>query len=149
MSTPGEPTATPTRPATGTPRPTSPSPPTATPYAGLTIRQLTTPTPVPETPLEPGFVLVNLIVYYDANGDGQPGAGEGVAGISAQAYEISTNNLLAQGVTDEQGHLEFTVTAQGPVRVSVPFFGFVQIVAGEEAIIRLRVPSRPLPGGGP
>jgi hypothetical protein len=35
------------------------------------------------------------------------------------------------------------------VRVSVPFFGFSQIVAGEDAVIRLRVPSRPFSEGGP
>jgi hypothetical protein len=94
-------------------------------------------------------VPISLLVYYDANGDGQPGAGEGVAGISAQAYDAASGELLAQGVTDEQGHLEFTITAQGPVHVTVPFFGFSQLVAGEEGNIRLRVPSRPLPGGEP
>ncbi len=143
---PGEPTATtaPTAPAvTSIPKPTA-GPPTATPFVGLKIRPLTTPTPVPETPAEPSLVPINLLVYYDANGDGQPGAGEGVAGISAQAYEASTNSLLAQGITDEQGYLEFTVTAQGPVRVTVPFFGFSQLVT-EEATIRLRVVSPALP----
>jgi hypothetical protein len=147
MSTPGA-TATPTPQATGTPRPSS-APPTTTPFEGLTIRQLTTPTPISGVPSEPGFVIVDLLVYYDANGDGQPGAGEGVKGVAVQAYDVTTDGLLAQGVTDEQGHIEFTVTAQGPVRVSVPFFGFSQIVAGEEAVIRLRVPSRPFSEGGP
>jgi hypothetical protein len=141
---PGEPTAVPAATsgpaaATSTPRPSA-APPTATPFVGLKIRPLTTPTPVPETPSEPIVVPINLLVYYDANGDGQPGAGEGIAGISAQAYDASTNTLLAQGVTDAQGHLEFTVTAQGPVRVSVPFFGFSQLVT-EETTIRLRVLS--------
>nr|HID14048.1 hypothetical protein [Anaerolineae bacterium] len=81
--------------------------------------------------------------------DHQPGAGEGIAGISAQAYEAATNQLLAQGFTDEQGSLEFTVAAQGPVRVSVPFFGFSQLVAGEGASIYLRIPPQMLPGGVP
>ena len=148
MSKPGVPTAVPTVPTTSTPKPSAP-PPSATPFEGLTIRQLTTPTPIPGTPSEPSFVIVNLLVYYDANGDGQPGAGEGVRGVAVQAYDVATDGLLAQGVTDEQGHIEFTVTAQGPVRVSVSFFGFSQIVAGEEAVIRLRVPSRPFSEGGP
>jgi hypothetical protein len=78
-----------------------------------------------------------------------PGAGEGIAGISAQAYDVTTNQLLAQGFTDEQGHLEFTVSAQGPVRMSVPFFGFSQLVAGEGVSIYLRVPPQPLSGGEP
>jgi hypothetical protein len=146
---PGEPTAVPTVPTTSTPRPSSPPPPSATPYAGLTIRQLTTPTPVSETPSEPSLVLINLLVYYDANGDGQPGAGEGVKDVAVQAYDVTTGEMLAQGITDEQGHIEFSVRAQGPVRVGVPFFGFGQIVAGEEAVIRLRVPSRPLSGEEP
>jgi hypothetical protein len=90
-----------------------------------------------------------LLVYYDGNDDGQPGAGEGIGGISAQAYEVATNQLVAQGFTDEQGHLEFTVAAQGPVRVSVPFFGFSQLVAGEGASIYLRIPPQPLVGGTP
>lgn len=149
MTLPGSPTAVPTLPTTSTPRPSAPPPPSATPFEGLTIRQLTTPTPIPGTPSEPSFVIISLLVYYDANGDGQPGAGEGVRGVAVQAYDVATDELLAQGVTDGQGHIEFTVTAQGPVRVSVPFFGFSQIVAGEEAVIRLRVPSRPFSEGGP
>jgi hypothetical protein len=148
VSMPGSPTAVPTSPTTSTPRPSS-APPTATPFEGLTIRQLTTPTPVPQSPSGPSFVMINLLVYYDANGDSQPGAGEGVKGVAVQAYDVKTGELLAQGITDELGHIEFTVTAQGPVRVAVPFFGFSQIVAGEEAVIRLRVPSRPLSEGGP
>lgn len=140
---PGSPTATTGPSVTSTPRPTA-APPTATPFVGLKIRPLTTPTPVPKTPLEPNLVPISLLIYYDANGDGQPGAGEGIAGISAQAYDASTNNSLAQGITDEQGYLEFTVTAQGPVRVTVPFFGFSQL-ATEEATIRLRVVSPALP----
>jgi hypothetical protein len=89
------------------------------------------------------------VVYYDANGDGEPGAGEGIAGISVKAYEAAANQQLAQQFTDEQGYLEFTVSARGPVRVSIPFFGFSQLVSGEEATVRLRVPSQPLPGGEP
>jgi hypothetical protein len=89
------------------------------------------------------------LVYYDGNDDRQPGAGEGIAGISAQAYDVATNQLLAQDFTDERGNLEFTVATHGPVRVSVPFFGFSQLVAGEGASIYLRVPPQSLPGGMP
>jgi hypothetical protein len=149
---PGQPTATPTpRPTTATATPTPSESPiaTPTPVEGLTVRALATPTPVPAATPAPRFVPVTLLVYYDANDDRQPGAGEGVAGISAQAYEAATNQLLAQGFTDDQGSLEFTVAAQGPVRVSVPFFGFSQLVAGEGASIYLRVPAQPLLGGAP
>jgi len=159
---PGQPTATSIPESTRTPQPTAPpgsatvtpttsGSPIATPAPseGLTVRTLTTPTPVPATTPAPRFVPISLLVYYDANDDHQPGAGEGIAGVSAQAYEAVTNQLLAQGFTDEQGSLEFTVAAQGPVRVSVPFFGFSQLVAGEGASIYVRVPPQPLPGGAP
>ena len=151
---PGQPTATSTPQSTAPPdspttAPTPLSSPVATPIPseGLTVRTLTTPTPVPATTPAPRFIPISLLVYYDANDDHQAGAGEGIAGVSAQAYEAATNQLLAQGFTDEQGSLEFTVAAQGPVRVSVPFFGFSQLVAGEGASIYVRVPPQPLPEG--
>ncbi|MEA3340319.1 MAG: hypothetical protein U9R15_10165, partial [Chloroflexota bacterium] len=153
-STPGpDPTNTPSGEATSTPEPTDP--PTSIPPEEITIRPMTTPTPAPApgpdgTPA-PRFIPINLLVYYDGNDDHQPGAGEGIAGISAQAYEAAANQLLAQGFTDEQGNLEFTVSAQGPVRVSIPFFGFSQLVTSgdknEEGVsIYLRIPPQTLPG---
>jgi hypothetical protein len=161
LQVPGEATATPTGEPklTNTPRPTlgsepstaTPRSPTATPtpFAGLSIRTLTTPTPVPVTTPAPRFVPIRLLVYYDGNSDQQPGAGEGISGISAQAYEVATNQLLAQGFTDDQGNLEFTVAAQGLVRISVPFFSFSQLVGGEGASIYVRVPPQSLPSGIP
>ena len=161
LQVPGEATSTPTgeSKATNTPRPTqgsgaptaTPRSPTATPtpLASLSIRTLTTPTPVPVTTPAPRFVPIRLLVYYDGNNDQQPGAGEGISGISTQAYEVATNQLLAQGFTDEQGNLEFTVAAQGLVRVSVPFFSFSQLVGGEGASIYVRVPPQSLPSGIP
>jgi hypothetical protein len=87
----------------------------------------------------PRFVPIELLVYYDANSDSQPGAGEGVVGMSAQVYDAATNELLAQGSTDDRGHLEFTVAAQGPVRLSIPFLGFSQLVAAHGGSIYVRV----------
>jgi hypothetical protein len=148
------PTATPEAPsaATATPTPTTSGSPVATPTQEtqeLTVRPLTTPAPAaPATP-SPRFVPIRLLVYYDGNDDGQPGAGEGIAGISAQAYEVASNELLAQDFTDEQGSLEFTVSAQGPVRISIPFLGFSHLVTGGQANIQVRVPPRSLPGGTP
>ncbi len=134
------PTATPTR--------AESPPPTVTPGTqALSIRPVTTPTP-PATPA-PRFVPVSLLVYYDANDDGQIGAGEGITGISAQAYDVATDELLAQGYTDAQGSLDFTVSAQGPVRITIPFLGFSHLVTGAEASIQVRVPPRSLLGGTP
>ena len=140
----GAPTAPPYQ-STATPSPTFTSPPPQ----NLTIRLLTTPAPAVATTPAPRFIPIRLLVYYDGNGDGQLGAGEGITGISAQVYEAATNQLLAQGFTDEQGNLEFTVTAEGPVRISVPFLGFSQLVAEEEATIYLRIPPQAFPGGTP
>ncbi|MDY6875273.1 MAG: PPC domain-containing protein [Chloroflexota bacterium] len=155
MRMPGQ-TSTPESTGAPTPAPTSDSQaatptlsssPVATPVPSedLTVRTLTTPTPVPATTPAPRFIPISLLVYYDANDDHQAGAGEGIAGVSAQAYEAATNQLLAQGFTDEQGGLEFTVAAQGPVRVSVPFLGFSQLMAGEGASIYVRVPPKSFP----
>jgi len=152
----GAATATPAPAPTATPQsvaqPTSvpPAPPTPVPQAGLSVRTLTTPTPVPAVTPAPRFVPIKIIIYYDANGDGQPGAGEGIGGLSVLAYEAATNKLLAQGFTNELGSLEFTVAAQGPVQVKVPFLGFSQLAGIEGADIHLRVPPTPgSPGGTP
>lgn len=149
---PGRATATPASAPTATPQPavqpTSAPPPPPAPTPGLVVRLLTTPTPVPPATPSPRFIPIKIIVYYDANDDGQPGAGEGISGISAQAYEVATNKLLAQGFTNELGSLEFTVSAQGPVRVRVPFLGFSQLVGVEGADIHLRVPPKPRASGG-
>jgi hypothetical protein len=108
-----------------------------------------TPTPaVPVTP-SPRFIPISLLVFYDSNDDLQPGAGEGILGISAQAYDVMSNELLAQDFTDEQGSLEFTVSAHGPVRISIPFLGFSNLVTGSEASIEVRVPPHSLLGGAP
>jgi hypothetical protein len=141
--------------AVPTATPTTTESPVATPTPGspaLSIRPLTTPMP-PPTPA-PRFVPISLLVYYDSNNDGQAGAGEGIAGISAQAYAVATNELLAQGYTDAQGKLPFTVSAQGPVRLTIPFLGFSHMITydaatQEEASVQVRVPPHSPPGGTP
>ncbi|NLE46248.1 MAG: hypothetical protein GX620_16125 [Chloroflexi bacterium] len=144
---PGQPTATPAPvpAATSAPQATAARVPvpnaTVTPAPGLTVRTLTTPGPAVTATPAPRFIPVDLLVYYDANGDRQPGAGEGITGVSVQAYEAATNQLLAQGFTDDAGSLRFTVSAQGPARIVVPFFGFSQLVAGDDTRIYLRIPA--------
>ncbi len=133
--------ATPT--CTRTPTSGSSSPlATSTPKPSLSVRVMATPTPAPTATPGPRSVAVNLLVYYDGNGDSLPGAGEGVAGISAQIHESATGQLLQQAFTDELGSVAFSVTAQGPVQVSVPFLGFSQVVGGPEASVFVRVPPR-------
>jgi hypothetical protein len=149
LPTPGPtPTPTPTRAesplTTPTPRPEG---------QALSVRALTTPTP-PAPPAGPRFVRINLLVYYDANGDAQPGAGEGITGISTRAYEVATNELLAQGFSDAQGMLSFSVSSQGAVRLTIPFLGFSHLIttsagAQEEVNLRVRVPPHSPLGGTP
>lgn len=141
--------ATPTRQAGATPTPirdpgpgaaATPVPvPTPEPVPELSVRVLSTPAPgVVATPA-PRFVPITLLIYYDANDDRQPGAGEGIGGVSALVYDAATNQLLAQGASDDRGHLEFTVAAQGPVRVSIPFLGFGQLMAARGGSVYVRV----------
>jgi len=150
MGTPSQPTAT-TRPpaATATPRsptptaPPSPASPLPTPTSsaeGLTVRLLSTPTPPPAqgTP-SLRFVPVDLIVYYDSNGDRQPGAGEGVAGIMVIAFDTASGLQIAQGFTDELGRLEFTAASQGLVQLSVPYLGVAHMIGEEGATLYMRI----------
>lgn len=126
---------------------------TPTPEAqGLSVRTLTTPTPAP-TP-SPRFMPIQVLVYYDGNDDGQAGAGEGIRGVSVQAYEASTNELLGQGFTDAEGRLSLTVASRGPVRAAIPFLGFSRLLptpqeGQEEVSVMVRVPPHLLPVGSP
>jgi len=154
MEVPGSPTSTP-RPTstpdperpTNTPTPTSSSPlPTPTPSDELSVRLLATPTPPPPagTPA-PHFVPVDLLVYYDVNDDRSPGAGEGVAGVQVLAYDTVTGEQIAQGYTDESGHLQFTAATQGLIRLSIPYLGISHLIGEEGATLYIRIPPSPTP----
>jgi len=134
---------------TPTPTPTEPESPVATPTPGtqsLSVRRLTAST---AATAQPRFVPVSLLVYYDANGDGQRGAGEGISGISARAYEVTTSELLAQDYTDAQGSLTFSVSARGPIRLHIPFLSLSHLVVDDEATLQVRIPPQPGIGGAP
>jgi hypothetical protein len=149
LSVPGQPSPTPTntpRPGeTATPTPTSsgsalPTPPGGGTGNGLTVRPMSTPTPRP-TPEAPSlhFVPVNMIVYYDANNDNESGAGEGVAGVLVLAYDTATGEEIAQGFTDELGHLEFTAAAEGLVRLRIPYLGISYVIGEESDTVYVRI----------
>lgn len=151
VEVPGMPTLTPTPQPTSTPRPGTPTAPssplsTPTPSGELAVRPLSTPTP-PPPPGTPTlhFVPVDLLVYYDTNDDRSPGAGEGVAGILVLAYDTATGEQIAQGFTDELGHLELTAAVQGTVRLSIPYLGVSQLIGSEGASIYVRIPPQALP----
>lgn len=149
-ATPRPPTATPV-PTDRTPTPetfTSP-PPTATPFAGgeLSVRLVSTPTPPsPEATPAPRFVPLDILVYYDANNDRSPGAGEGVAGLRILAYDTLTGERVAEGVTDDVGRLRFTAAVRGAVRIVVPYLGIGRVIEGEGASVYIRIAP---PAGSP
>jgi hypothetical protein len=130
---------------TTTPPPTTATPPaTGTPAPSIDIRPLSTPMPGGAAGVAQ-LVVVDLLIYYDANGNNVPNAGEGVAGLSAELHELATGRLIGQGFTDASGLLHLTATASGKVQIVVPFIGFAQTVAGAAETVIVRIESRPLP----
>jgi len=159
-SIPGMPTLTPLPKLlpTATPRPnatpTSPTSPLPTPTPSndgeLTVRLLTTPpAPSPEGTPSLQFVPVDLLIYYDGNNDRSPGAGEGVSNILILAYDTTTGEQVAEGFTDELGHLQFTAAAEGALRLSVPYLGVSQVVGREGASVYIRITPQQLPSAIP
>ena len=148
---PGQPTSTPAPTQEGpdpTAQPTaipSPTPTVTPPAAQLDVRTLATPAP-PSTE-EPSlhFIPVDLIVYYDANDDRSSGAGEGVAGVLVLAYDTATGEEIAQGFTDELGHLEFTAAAEGVVRLSIPYLGVSHLVGEGSGTVYVRIAPGAVP----
>jgi hypothetical protein len=70
-------------------------------------------------------------------------SGEGIRDVLVRTFDAISGELLAIDYTDETGFLRFTVPGKGPVRVSVPFFGFDQIVTATNTSIRIRIAPRP------
>ncbi|MGC9393975.1 MAG: hypothetical protein ACP5J4_03890 [Anaerolineae bacterium] len=139
--------------ATATPKtPVSPvATPTPPPDAGgenreLDFRLVTTPAPPTRTPAPSGFRTFRVIVYYDANNDGLPGAGEGVPGFFVTVHSPETQAELARGYTDDQGQISFTVSTVGTVRVLIPLLGFDRLVeaAKPEVSVRIAPPALPV-----
>lgn len=149
---PGTATPTPTSQfAPPTPQPT-PVPAQNTPLPSPTLVQLvvlpmTTPTPpsaaMPAATPTPELAVIELSLYYDRNGNAQMEPGEGIVDVLARAFDAITGDLLSIDYTDEMGRLRFTVPDRGPVRVSVPFFGFGQIVTASNTSIQIRISPRP------
>jgi hypothetical protein len=115
------------------------------------------PTPRPEviivplptaTPVSGDAAVVNLdiTVYYDANDSFTPELNEGVVGVSVAVYDNATGELLAFGYTNEAGNVRFgPIASAGAVRVSVPFLGFTQVVAGGDSAILIRIARQQTP----
>jgi hypothetical protein len=134
-----------------TPRPTNTSAPdtpapSPTPLQ-LEVRPMTTPqppsTPTPAATPEPTLYNIELLLYYDRNQNGQADPDEGISSALARAHDAISGETLSINFTDALGRLRFQVATSGPVRVSVPFFGFSQVVTARDAEIQIRI--SPLP----
>jgi hypothetical protein len=87
--------------------------------------------------------VINLTLYYDRNGNGQMEADEGIVDVLARAFDAVTGELLAIDYTNQMGQLSFSVPNTRPVRLSVPYFGFDQIVTATNSSIQIRIAPQP------
>jgi hypothetical protein len=162
------PTPTPTTyyappPSGGGTRPPTPTPivfptflPTPTPFTFQTpqptprpvIQIIPLPTNTPVSVSQPAITL-DLTVYFDRNENFSPELTEGVEDVAVTIYDNATGELLAFGYTNEMGAIRFGALAvSGPVRISIPFLQFSQVVTGDSAIFIRIAPTHPmLPGG--
>ncbi len=137
---PNMPTRTPITPTpteTLTPTPTmTPTPP----FIRVEALPTATPAGLPLTK-----VPVSFLAYYDANNNNKSDPGEGIVGISARVFDLTTGQLLAQGLTDETGRVAFTVSAPGAVQLVVPYLSFSDIILPSGKSVNVRVSGRDLP----
>ncbi|MGC9348459.1 MAG: hypothetical protein ACP5JG_10005 [Anaerolineae bacterium] len=156
IPTPGAPaTQPPDKEPAPTPRPTATprTSPIATPTptadteaeVELTFRLVASPEPVAPTAEPNGFRTFRVLVYYDENMDAEMGAGEGVVGFFVLVLTPDGSEELAQGYTDEQGQLSFTVPTVGTVRVLVPLLGFDRLIEASRPEVRVRILPPVLP----
>lgn len=135
------PTPTPQTSVVATPTP----PPTVEEEVVLTFRLVTRPDAPTPTPEPNGFRTFRVLVYFDSDQDAQMGAGEGVTGFFVQVVSPDGRRELAQGYTDEQGQLSFTVPTIGTVRVLVPLLGVDRLVESSKPEVRVRIVPPTLP----
>lgn len=133
-------------PSTPLPPPTATSPVSPQPTGTLGIIIIPQPTPTPGGGGGARMVTIDLEIYYDANQNEAPDPGEGIANISVQVFDDTTEELLASGFSDQDGKLMFNVPAPGDVRLSIPYLNYTQVVTSDAATIQIRVVSQPLPG---
>ncbi len=119
---------------------------TPTPLPGIAFRPLPTP---PPAGLAKQTVTAELRVFYDRNENNQPDVGEGVIGLQAHAYDLTDGALLAQGFTDENGRVTFSVPALGSVKIVVSYLNFEVIVPPNGGMMQVRISPRQLPNAIP
>jgi hypothetical protein len=73
------------------------------------------------------------------------GAGEGIVGVFVLVLSADGSRELAQGYTDEQGQLSFTVPTVSTVRVLVPLLGYDRLIEASRPEVRVRIVPPTLP----
>jgi hypothetical protein len=75
------------------------------------------------TPVAPRVLEAAVVIAYDENGNRSVDPAEGVAGIPVRVVEISSNRVIASGLTDARGYVAFEVVSDVPARIVAPYFG--------------------------
>lgn len=146
---PATPTPTPNPNPPTPPPPPTPLPPEATPTPFPTPRAVQNLVVVPvdraalaptvaPTPT-PRVLLIDVQVFNDFNRNGLLDGGEGIANASVRLYDEQTGTPLGQAFTDGDGRVRFSIINDGPVRVSVPMFGYATVIDQSPATVRIGI----------
>jgi len=123
----------------------TPTPPPVADDRELTFRLVTRPSVATPTPEPSGFRTFRVVVYFDIDQDGVLGAGEGVTGFFVQVLSPDGRRELAEGYTDDQGQLSFTVPTIGTVRIVVPLLGVDRLIESSKPEVKVRIAPATLP----
>jgi hypothetical protein len=137
------PTPTPQEPVSPLPTPTEP--PDQAQDRQLSFRLVSQPDLPGPTGGANGVRTFRVVIYLDENRDKQFGAGEGITGFFVMALRPETKAELAQGYTDEQGQISFTVASTDGVRLLVPMLGYDRIIPPTQPEVVIRINPISLP----
>lgn len=103
---------------------------------------------VPTPAATPMPISLDVQVFTDQNKNGLLDRSEGIANVSVRILDENTQTPLGQAFTDGEGRVRFAITNDGPIRLSVPLFGYSTVVSEPNTIVRiglvpqLQVPDR-------
>jgi hypothetical protein len=137
------PTSTPQAPTSPIPTPTQP--PGQAQDRQLSFRLVSQPDTSDPVGGADGVRTFRVVIYLDENQDKQFGAGEGITGFFVMVLRPETKAELAQGYTDEQGQVSFTVASLDNVRLLVPMLGYDRIIPATQPEVVIRINPTTLP----
>ena len=82
--------------------------PTLSPVPAVSIELVSAPSTVQptHTPIPPAELNLSVVIAYDENGNRAVDPAEGVRDISVRVVEAGSNTVIAQTITDKQGHAQ-------------------------------------------